>query len=145
MRSAASIGTWQQDADTVLQQLQEAAAPKAPFPILANQELNGKVVSVSRRAAARTVDLKQRILSKLPKAVFQTGDKGYKLKDVKEGRVSMDAFMAQLSLEDLEDAMIHPEKHQNIVVKVTGYSAHFVQLDKSFQQEIINRTRHTKM
>jgi len=50
-----------------------------------------------------------------------------------------------VSLEDLEDAMIHPEKHQNIVVKVTGYSAHFVQLDKSFQQEIINRTRHTKM
>ena len=102
VRSAACIGTWQQDADTVLQHLQEAAAPKAPFPILANQELNGKVVSVSRRAAARTVDLKQRILSKLPKAVFQTGDKGYKLKDVKEGRVSMDAFMAQLSLEDLE-------------------------------------------
>lgn len=50
-----------------------------------------------------------------------------------------------VSLEDLEDAMIHPEKHQNIVVKVTGYSAHFIQLDKSFQQEIINRTRHTMM
>ena len=50
-----------------------------------------------------------------------------------------------LSVEDLEDAMIHPEKHQNIVVKVTGYSAHFIQLDKTFQREIINRTRHTRM
>ncbi|NLF27965.1 MAG: hypothetical protein GX592_08720 [Clostridiales bacterium] len=50
-----------------------------------------------------------------------------------------------VSVADLEDAMIHPEKHQNIVVKVTGYSAHFIQLDKTFQREIIRRTRHTRI
>ena len=50
-----------------------------------------------------------------------------------------------VSIEDLEDAMIHPQRHQNIVVKVTGYSAHFIQLDKSFQKEIIARTRHTRV
>ncbi|MFA5546340.1 MAG: pyruvate formate lyase family protein [Sphaerochaetaceae bacterium] len=50
-----------------------------------------------------------------------------------------------VSVEDLKNAMIHPEKYSHIVVKVTGYSAHFIQLDKTFQQEIINRTRHVKL
>ena len=102
VRSAQPVGTWQTEENTLLRQLTEAAAPKAPFPILAVQELNGKMVSVSRRAAARTVSLKDRILQNIPKGVFQTGDKGFKLKDVKEGRVSMDAFIAQLSLDELE-------------------------------------------
>ncbi len=102
VRSAIPIGTMETAQTQVLQQLQEAAAPKNAFPILAIQELNGKTVSVSRRAAAATADLKTRILQDIPEAVFQTGDKGFKLKDVKEGRVSMDAFIAQLSLEELE-------------------------------------------
>ena len=102
VRSAREIGTMETEEDQVLRQLTEAAAPQKPFPILAIQEFNGKQVIVSRRAAARTADLKERILKNLPQSVFQTGDKGFKLKDVKEDRVSMDAFLAQLSLEDLE-------------------------------------------
>jgi len=102
VRDAVKVGSYRQEKLQVLQQLTEAAAPEAPFPILALQELDGQTVSVSRRAAPRTTDLKQRILENLPKEVFLTGDKGYKLKDVKEGRVSLDAFVAQLSLEELE-------------------------------------------
>ncbi len=102
VRGAQAIGTYEADADEVFAQLTEAAAPREAFPILACQELSGKVVTVSRRAAARTADLKARILEKLPEAVFLTGDKGYKLKDVKEGRISLDTFIAQLSLDDLE-------------------------------------------
>ena len=102
VRSAKVIDTYVIDKDTVTETLTEAAAPQTPFPILARQELNGKAVKVSRRAASRTVDLKARILEQLPKETFQTGDKGYKLKDVKNGAVSLDAFVAQLSLEELE-------------------------------------------
>ena len=102
VRSAREVGSFTAEQDTLLQRLTEAAAPAEPFPIMATQELGGKTVRVSRRAAARTTDLKERILSRLPASVFQTGDKGYKLKDVKEGRVSMDAFIAQLSLDELE-------------------------------------------
>ena len=102
VRSAVEIGTFRVAEDTVLCQCLEAAAPQHPFPILSIQELNGKTVSVSRRATARTADLKTRILENLPQEVFMTGDKGWKLKDVKEGRVSMDAFIGQLSLEELE-------------------------------------------
>ena len=102
VRGAVEIGALRVAEDTVVRQCVEAAAPQAPFPILAIQELNGKTVSVSRRAAAKTADLKARILENLPKEVFLTGDKGWKLKDVKEGRVSLDDFVGQLSLEELE-------------------------------------------
>ena len=102
VRSARLLDTYAVEENEVTAQLAEAAAPKEPFPILACQELNGKIVTVSRRAAAKTVDLKMRILENLPKAVFQTGDKGYKLKDVKEGRVGLDAFIGQLSVDELE-------------------------------------------
>ncbi len=53
--------------------------------------------------------------------------------------------MNVVSEEDLKAAIKHPEKYSHIVVKVTGYSAHFVQLDKKFQEEIIKRTRHQRV
>ena len=82
----------------VVQQLSEAAAPAAPFPIVWNH--NGQ--PGERTASPRMVDWKQRILENLPKTRFITGDKGYKLKDVQSGRVSMEAFVAQLSDDELE-------------------------------------------
>lgn len=102
VRSAELAGTFDVLEDTVFARLQEAAAPERPFPILAAQEKDGQITAVDRQAAARTVDLKARILENLPREVPQTGDKGWKLKDVKEGRVSLEDFLAQLSLEELE-------------------------------------------
>lgn len=40
----------------------------------------------------------------------------------------------------LENAMIHPEKYPNLIVRVAGYSAVFVNLDPSVQREILSRT-----
>ena len=102
VRDAMPAGEFTVEAPKVLRQAQEACAPATAFPILYAQEQNGQRISVTRSAARRTVDLKQRILGNLPKEVFMTGDKGYKLKDVKEGKVSLDAFIGQLSLEELE-------------------------------------------
>lgn len=42
--------------------------------------------------------------------------------------------------ETLIDAQKHPEQYKNLVVRVAGYSAHFIYLDKSLQDDIINRT-----
>lgn len=99
VRDAEAVRALTVDKLVVAERLTEAAAPAAPFPILACQD--GQ--PVTRMAAARTRDLKKAITDALPPDRFQTGDKGYKLKDVKEGRVSLDAFVAQLSLEELED------------------------------------------
>ena len=41
----------------------------------------------------------------------------------------------------LLDAMDHPENYQNLVVRVSGYSAFYVNLDRRIQQDILNRTQ----
>ncbi|MHA1654380.1 MAG: glycyl radical protein [Candidatus Thorarchaeota archaeon] len=45
-----------------------------------------------------------------------------------------------VSREILEDAKIHPEKHRDLIVRVAGYSAYFIELDPFVQDEIIART-----
>ena len=42
--------------------------------------------------------------------------------------------------ETLIKAQEHPEDYQNLIVRVSGFSAHFVRLEKNLQDEIINRT-----
>jgi len=44
--------------------------------------------------------------------------------------------------ETLLDAQRNPEKYANLVVRVAGYSAYFVDLDKGLQDQIIARTEH---
>lgn len=42
----------------------------------------------------------------------------------------------------LIDAQNHPDQYKNLVVRVAGYSAMFVELSKAIQDDIINRTEH---
>lgn len=98
VRVAEQVGTYFVEETRVIQALTEAAAPEKPFPILTRRE--GK--KAEAMACPKTKDLKATILAALPGEKFITGDKGYKLKDVKEGRVSLEDFTAQLSLEELE-------------------------------------------
>ncbi|MDO9592632.1 MAG: pyruvate formate lyase family protein, partial [Erysipelotrichaceae bacterium] len=41
---------------------------------------------------------------------------------------------------DLIDAYHHPERHRDLIVRVGGFSARFVNLDKDVQKEIMERT-----
>lgn len=45
-----------------------------------------------------------------------------------------------VSAETLKDAQEHPEEYKNLLVRVAGYSAFFVDLDVSLQENIIART-----
>jgi len=45
------------------------------------------------------------------------------------------------SVEELLDAQKHPERHQNLIVRVCGFSARFVSLSKRWQDEVIARHR----
>jgi len=46
------------------------------------------------------------------------------------------------SVDDVMDAQAHPEKHHDLIVRVAGYSAYFVDLSKGLQDSIIERTEH---
>ena len=40
---------------------------------------------------------------------------------------------------ELEDAMVHPEKYPDLIVRVSGFSAVFVNLDRAIQEELLSR------
>jgi len=42
----------------------------------------------------------------------------------------------------LKDAMNHPENYRNLMVRISGYNAYFVQLNKDIQMELIQRSEY---
>jgi formate C-acetyltransferase len=52
-----------------------------------------------------------------------------------------------ISMEKLKQAMEHPDlpEHQAVVVKVTGYSSHFLIMDRKFQEEFIQRVNYQSL
>ncbi len=52
------------------------------------------------------------------------------------------AMITVIGRGELEDALIHPERHRNLLVRVGGFSARFVELEKDVQQEVLTRTMH---
>jgi len=47
-----------------------------------------------------------------------------------------------VSAETLRDAQSHPERYRDLVIRVAGYSARFVELAREIQNDIIARTEH---
>ena len=52
-----------------------------------------------------------------------------------------------VDINTLKKAMENPEnpEYRNIVVKVTGYSAHFMVMDRKFQEEFVKRVNYTSL
>ncbi len=48
-----------------------------------------------------------------------------------------------INRDTLLDAQEHPEEHQNLIVRVWGWSGYFCELDREFQDHIISRTEYS--
>ena len=48
-------------------------------------------------------------------------------------------FRANRFVDKLKDAQIHPENYRQLVVRIWGWSAYFVELDKEYQDQVIAR------
>ena len=48
-----------------------------------------------------------------------------------------------VNLETMKDAQLHPEDHQRLVVRIWGWSAYFVELDKEYQDHVIARQEYS--
>ena len=48
-----------------------------------------------------------------------------------------------VNIEKMKDAQIHPEKYPQLVVRIWGWSAYFVELDREFQNHVIQRQEYT--
>ena len=86
----------------VVRELSEAAAPAHSFSLWAAQEQDGIRVPVRRSSGIRETSLKDRILENLPETIPYTGNRGWKLKDVQDGKITLDTFVAQLNNTELE-------------------------------------------
>jgi pyruvate-formate lyase len=75
------------------------------------------------------------------------GDAGLKkFKDYIETSMDLGLDMVQFNIISramLEAAQREPEKNQNLVVRVSGFNAHFVDLAQFVQDAVIERTEHT--
>ncbi|WP_160686379.1 glycoside hydrolase family 3 protein [Clostridium sp. C2-6-12] len=87
----------------VVEKLEEALAPTEDFkrmkPGIKNEQGVYEITYVE--VPKQKISLRERIEKNLPKAIDQTGDKGYKLKDVYDKKISMETFIAQLTDEQL--------------------------------------------
>lgn len=90
-------------AETVeLKKLQEALAPYEKFDRMKPFcDENGRMLIEYEETPLVTVDMYDRREQELPEEIPVTDDKGITLLDVKEGRVTMDEFIAQFDDDDL--------------------------------------------
>ena len=74
---------------------------------------------------------------------FFTGEAGLeRLAQVLRTYLDLGGLQVQLSfasVEELRDAQAHPERHRDLMVRITGYSAAFVDMTPAAQEEIIRR------
>lgn len=47
-----------------------------------------------------------------------------------------------VNMEAMKDAQIHPENHKQLVVRIWGWSAYFVELDKEYQDHVMKRQEY---
>ena len=97
VRSAEKVWSYHQEKTVQVLELQQTAAPEVAFDRMVN---DGKLKY--EKTPVKEYDLRHIIIENIPRPIPRTGDKGYKLIDVKEGRVSMEDFVSQLDLDELE-------------------------------------------
>jgi pyruvate formate-lyase/glycerol dehydratase family glycyl radical enzyme len=74
---------------------------------------------------------------------FDTESRRKKFISMVDAYFGMGGFHVQynvVSRETLEDAKVNPMQHRDLIVRVAGYSAYFVELDPFVQDEVIART-----
>ena len=98
VRSAAKAFEFTLDSLLLIKKCEEAYAPVKAFERMHASE-DGKLTMQATPLA--TIDMWERRKERLPQEIPFTGDKGYKLKDVLDGKVDIKAFVAQFTDEEL--------------------------------------------
>lgn len=103
VRKNTKINTYKVEELVVVEELQEAMAPVEDLKIMkpgAKKE-DGTYEVTYVEAPKRSVDMAKRIADNLPADMPITGDVDVTLQDVKEGKATLEKFVAQLSVEEL--------------------------------------------
>ena len=82
---------------------------------------------------------------KFPRNIINTPDGIQKLIDYTGAFLKAGGTHIQYNISDnkeLKDAQINPAEHQDLIVRVGGFSAYFVQLSQQIQNDVIGRQEH---
>ena len=82
---------------------------------------------------------------RLSKSMFGTPESRAKVRDLIRGYFEMGGMQVQISVADqetLRDAIEHPERHENLIVRVGGFSSKFNALSEDLKLAILERTEH---
>lgn len=101
VRTDISAGKAQLDG-AVIEQLNEICGVKDGFERITAKEENGGLVIKKERLEPSKPYLMDRIEKNLPAEIGFKGDRGFKLTDVSNGKITLDDFVSQLSNEELE-------------------------------------------
>ncbi|WP_297955956.1 glycoside hydrolase family 3 C-terminal domain-containing protein [uncultured Ruminococcus sp.] len=93
--------TYEVENDRIIEQCSQALAPVVEFDRIKAVSSDKGTTYVMEKAPLNRIDEKKRRSEKLPAETAYTGDKGIKLADVKNGKNTMEEFIAQLSDHDL--------------------------------------------
>jgi len=112
----------------------------SPYPGSCKNGLTAMFNSVSRLPLNR---INSGALNVRMQPQLAAGEEGLtKLASLLRTYFDMGGLQAQLSfadIEELRDAQINPERHRDLMVRITGYSAVFIDMAKHAQDEIIRR------
>ena len=112
-----------------------------PMAGMDKEGLTAMLRSIASTNASRTAGTAQNL--KLSRQLFDNHAEA--VNDLIDTAFEMGILSLNVSVmnrNDMEDALIHPERHQNLFVRVGGFSARFIDLDAQTQQDVLNRTMY---
>jgi formate C-acetyltransferase len=80
---------------------------------------------------------------RFPKSIFARPEDRAKIRALIEAYFAMGGMQAQLTVADraeLEDALVHPDRHEHLIVRIGGFSAYFNSLSDELKRTVIERT-----
>lgn len=101
IRNTSVVGSFRLEDCKVLQQLKQAMAPTVAFERMKAVATADGVALGKENVPLRQYDPMDIVKVNRPQDMPITGDLGYKLEDVRSGKVSLEQFVAQLSAHDL--------------------------------------------
>lgn len=129
VRSADEVCAFKLNETKLVEQLSQALAPVMEFERVVNR---GGVPAFEKVPLSK-IDEKQRRNELLPSEIAFTGDKGFKLADVKNGKCTLEDFIAQLDDTDLNvlvrgEGMCSPKVTPGTAAAFGGVSEHLKQM-----------------
>lgn len=124
VRCAKAVFSFNYNENKVVSEYTQVLAPKESFDIFKAVKNDDGYILAKTGVPTKTTDLRDIIIKNLPVEIKQTGDRGIKLFDVKNGKASIEQFAAQLNFDELE-AISRGDYTMNSPLGVSGNAGTF--------------------